>query len=199
MDLPKITSNRNVSRNNSYYPFKDCTLSISLSLKLTFNMPELNSSVLMCYFDWNLKFFSLTVFKKKNYWQDMSNCKQTSFLFLPWIFNNWCFSNRRTSPAGPKVSFTTSTSSKSEVCGLVKETLQHIYSTLDWKTMKKLFLAYVSDKQFFNQASEWYLLVRNLVYLNMSVFFVASRVGQSVSGEPASQRTLSSSDWGLKK
>lgn len=126
MDLPKITSNRNVSRNHSYYPFKDCTLSISLSLKLTFNMPELNSSVLMCYFDWNLKFFSLTGFKKKH-WQDMSNCKQTSFLFLPWIFNNWCFSNRRTSPAGTKVSFTTLTSSKSEVCGLVKETLQHIY------------------------------------------------------------------------
>lgn len=62
--------------------------------------------------------------------------------------------------------------------------------------MKKLFLAYVPDKQFFIQASEWYLLVRNLVYLNTSVFFVASRVGQSVSGEPASQRTLSSSDWG---
>lgn len=39
--------------------------------------------------------------------------------------------------------------------------------------MKKLFLAYVPDKQFFIQASEWYLLVRNLVYLNTSVFFVA--------------------------
>lgn len=131
---------------------------------------------------------------KKTYWQDTSNCKQTSFLFRAWIFNNWCFSNRRTSPTGTKVSFTTLTSSQCEVCGLVKETLQHIYSGLknDEETLFGLF----ARQAIFIQASGWYLLVRNPVYLNTSMFFVASRVGQSVSGELVSQRTLSSSDWG---